>query len=103
MLKQNPTSRLQDRSVTLTPASPDRHIQVVVPGLSALYELNEDVTLLAGVHRGFAIASPGDFEAVKLIAASQNGDGGWRYLPESRDAALNLFGSGLDGQPIPQG
>ncbi len=34
--------------------------QVVVPGISALYDVSDELTLLAGVHRGFAIASPGN-------------------------------------------
>ncbi|WP_156942127.1 TonB-dependent receptor family protein [Hyphomonas adhaerens] len=50
---------------------------VVVPGLSALYELSETTTLLAGVHRGFAIASPGTTDAD--VEESVNWEAGGRY------------------------
>nr|WP_321512251.1 TonB-dependent receptor [uncultured Hyphomonas sp.] len=50
---------------------------VVVPGLSALYEISETTTLLAGVHRGFAIASPGTTNAD--VEESVNWEFGGRY------------------------
>lgn len=63
--------------------------QVVVPGLSALYELNEDVTLLAGVHRGFAIASPGATEAD--AEESVNWEAGGRFSKEGVDVEAIAF------------
>jgi len=50
---------------------------VVVPGLSALYEVSGTTTLLAGVHRGFAIASPGTTDAD--VEESVNWEFGGRY------------------------
>ena len=50
---------------------------VVVPGLSALYQISETTTLLAGVHRGFAIASPGTTDAD--VEESVNWEFGGRY------------------------
>jgi Fe(3+) dicitrate transport protein len=50
---------------------------VVVPGLSALCEISETTTLLAGVHRGFAIASPGTTNAD--VEESVNWEFGGRY------------------------
>jgi Fe(3+) dicitrate transport protein len=34
--------------------------QVIVPGLGVLFDVSDALTLLAGVHKGFAIASPGN-------------------------------------------
>ncbi len=50
---------------------------VIVPGLSALYTVNDEITLLAGVHRGFAIASPGATEA--NTEESVNWEAGGRF------------------------
>lgn len=51
---------------------------VVVPGLSALYKISDSTTLLAGVHRGFAIASPGTTDAD--VEESVNWEFGGRYM-----------------------
>ncbi len=42
----------------LTSQSNDNDYTVVLPGLGAHYEVNEQISLLAGVHRGFSPASP---------------------------------------------
>ena len=63
--------------------------QVVVPGLSALYELNDDLTLLAGVHRGFAIASPGATDAD--AEESVNWEAGGRFSRDGLDVEAIAF------------
>ncbi|MEQ8558374.1 MAG: TonB-dependent receptor [Henriciella sp.] len=51
--------------------------QVVVPGLSVLYEATDELTLVAGVHKGFAIASPGNTSSES--EESTNYEAGGRY------------------------
>ena len=73
--------------------------QVVVPGLSALYEVTGGLTLLAGVHKGFAIASPGN--TTSDPEESINYEAGGRYTRGSFSAEAiayfndysNLLGS----------
>ncbi|MCI4643964.1 MAG: TonB-dependent receptor [Hyphomonadaceae bacterium] len=50
---------------------------VIIPGLSVLYDVSDELVLLAGVHRGFAIASPGATEADE--EESINWEAGGRY------------------------
>ena len=51
--------------------------QVVVPGLGVLYDVSDELTLLAGVHKGFAIASPGNTSS--NAEESVNYEAGGRY------------------------
>lgn len=51
--------------------------QVVVPGLGVLYDVSDELTLLAGVHKGFAIASPGN--TTSNAEESVNYEAGGRY------------------------
>ncbi|WP_169711818.1 TonB-dependent receptor family protein [Henriciella litoralis] len=51
--------------------------QVVVPGIGVLYQATDDLTLLAGVHKGFAIASPGN--TTSDAEESINFEAGGRY------------------------
>jgi len=69
-------------------AGPDRVRQnddtVFVPSLAALYDVTDSVSLLAGVHKGFAVAAPGDTDADD--EESINVEVGARY----RKGALSL-------------
>lgn len=51
--------------------------QIIVPGLGVLYDVSNDLTLLAGVHKGFAIASPGN--TTSEAEESVNYEAGGRY------------------------
>lgn len=55
----------------------ENDLTVVLPGIGASYELNDEVRLIAGVHRGFSPPSPGsqDADAEKSI----NYEAGFRY------------------------
>ena len=51
--------------------------QIVVPGVGVLYDVSDELTLLAGVHKGFAIASPGN--TTSEAEESVNYEAGGRY------------------------
>ena len=57
---------------------------VILPALSVLYEFSDQLDLLAGVHRGFAIPGPGNTNSE--AEESVNWEAGGRY----RDGALSL-------------
>ena len=54
----------------------ENSVQVVIPGLGALYRLNEDWRLLAGVHKGFNPPAPGSSASEE---SSINVEAGVRY------------------------
>lgn len=51
---------------------------VLIPGIGALYQLSDDIGLLAGVHRGFSPLAPGQDDDV-AIETSVNYELGGRY------------------------
>ena len=89
-LTVTPGLRLEDYELTradYSTADPTRALgptrvrklddQVVVPGIGVLYQATDDLTLLAGVHKGFAIASPGN--TTSDAEESVNFEAGGRY------------------------